>query len=105
MRYLLDSYGSVYAPGPRKDVLRALKSLQDCLGDIQDVDVQRAELSEIAGAMSRRGASTDAVLAVGALRDRTLRRDTAAREVLARRLERFCSAATRAQVRALGSPA
>jgi CHAD domain-containing protein len=95
MRYLLDSYGSIFAPDPHRDVLRTLKSLQDCLGAIQDVDVQRGQLSAVATALTRRGTSAETVLAMGALGDRTARRETAARRVLARRLERFCAPATR----------
>jgi len=105
MRYLLDGYESVYAPVPHRELLGALKKLQDCLGDIQDVDVQRAELADLATSLTRRGASTDVVLAIGALRDRSLRRDTAARAKLLRQLNRFRSAETRAAVRALGADA
>jgi hypothetical protein len=53
--------------------------------------------------MRRRDADVDTLLAIGALRDRLLRRDAAARRILERRLERFCSATTRARVAALGS--
>jgi CHAD domain-containing protein len=103
MRYLLEGYASVYAPEPQRAVLTALKALQDCLGDIQDVDVQRRQLAELAGTLARRGAPAETLLAMGALRDRTLRRDAAARRTLSRRLARFCGAETRAQVIALGA--
>jgi CHAD domain-containing protein len=103
MRYLLDAYASVYAPRPQRQVLSALKALQDCLGEIQDVDVQRRHLSEDAATLGRRGTDVDSLLAIGALRDRILGRDTAARQTLARRLERFCSAQTRSRVVGLGT--
>ncbi|HEY7007941.1 MAG TPA: CHAD domain-containing protein [Jatrophihabitantaceae bacterium] len=103
MRYLLDSYASVYPAGPHREVLSALKSLQDCLGAIQDVDVQRQQLSDLAATLTRAGTSAETVLAMGALRDRSLRRDAAARRVLARRLERFCGPVTRDRVRELAA--
>ena len=49
MRYLLDGFASVYGPRAQRDVVSALKKLQDCLGDIQDSDVQRRHLAESAG--------------------------------------------------------
>lgn len=105
MRYLLDSYASVYPAGPHGEVQSALRSLQDCLGEIQDVDVQRQQLTGLAETLTGLGSSAETVLAMGALRDRSLRRDVAARRVLARRLERFCGPATRARVRELAAAA
>lgn len=101
MRYLLDSYASVYAREPQRRVLAALKRLQDCLGEIQDVDVQCRELAERAGALN----SAPTVMAIGALRDRIQRRDTEARRTLERRLAAFRSADTAKLVRALGGDA
>ena len=101
MRYLLDSYESVYAPGPHRAVLSALKRLQDCLGDIQDSDVQRSQLADIAATLSDQGVPVATVLAMGALRDRNTTRDRAAREDLRRRLEAFTARKMTAQVAAL----
>lgn len=103
MRYLLDGYASVYATEPHRWVLSALKGLQDCLGEIQDVDVQRGQLTELAVTLNRRGTDPTTLLDIGALRDRMLPRDALARQKLAARLSRFCSAETQAQVAALGS--
>jgi CHAD domain-containing protein len=105
MRYVLDSYASVYPRGPHREVLSALKSLQDCLGAIQDVDVQCRQLTELAHDMIRRGTPAETLLAMGALRERTLRRDAAARQNLLPRLRTFCGPATRARVRELGDTA
>lgn len=101
MRYVVQSYESVYLPAPYRGVLTRLKKLQDCLGDIQDSDVQRRDLAEIAATLTQRGTPVDTVLAMGALRDRNARRDAAARRDLAKQLGRFCAPATYAQVRAL----
>jgi CHAD domain-containing protein len=103
MRYLLDAYAPVFSPTPHRQVLSALKRLQDCLGEIQDVDVQRRQLAEGGATLSRRGADSGALLAIGALRDRTLRRDTAAREVLTPCLARFCAPKMRRRVASLGA--
>jgi CHAD domain-containing protein len=100
-RYLLDGYAPVFEPGPHREVLGTLRGLQNCLGDIQDVFVQRARLAELAGVMTRRG-EAGTVLAIGALRDRARRRDAAARRTLAKRLGRVRSPATRALVAQLG---
>jgi len=107
MRYLLDGYGSVYEPKAHREVLASLKALQNCLGDIQDVFVQRAQLADLGTALSRRGGAGTAgtVLAIGALRDRALGRDVEARSTMARKLARFRSPATRALVAELGAPA
>jgi CHAD domain-containing protein len=103
MRYLLDSYDSVYAPGPRRAVLSALKRLQDCLGDIQDSDVQRNQLADIATTLSGRGVPVATLLAMGALRDRNAARDRAAREELRRRLQIFTARKMTAHVAALAA--
>jgi CHAD domain-containing protein len=103
MRYLLDSYSSVYAVEERRTVLAALKALQDCLGEIQDVDVQRRHTIELTAALSRRRAAPETLLAMGALHERNLQRAVAARRTMDRRLKRFCSDKTRRQVQALRS--
>jgi CHAD domain-containing protein len=101
MRYLLDSYESLYDPTEYRAVVAALKKLQDCLGDIQDSAGQRAQLAEIAQVLVARGTPVPTVLAMGALRERNSARDLAARHDLSRRLARFAAPAMRAHVRAL----
>jgi CHAD domain-containing protein len=103
MRYLLDGYESVYPAQPHRQVLATLKKLQDCLGDIQDSDVQRRQLAESTVALIRRGTPVDTVLALGALRERTSLRDAAARQDLTRWLRRVCGPVTRAHVDAVAS--
>jgi CHAD domain-containing protein len=104
MRYLLDGFASVYEPQAQRDVVSALKKLQDCLGDIQDSDVQRRQLATTAGRMVARAAPVDTVLAMGALQDRIARRDADARAQLTARLARFTSARTKARVDSLPVP-
>ena len=103
MRYLLDSYESVYAPAPHRALLSALKQLQNCLGDIQDSDVQRSQLADIAATLIERRAPVATVLAMGALRDRNATRDRAARDDLRRRLRDFTAREMTAHVAALAA--
>jgi CHAD domain-containing protein len=103
MRYLLDSYDSVYAPAPHRVVLSALKQLQNCLGYIQDSDVQRGQLADTAAILVGRGVPVATVLAMGALRDRNATRDRAAREDLRRRLQVFTAREMTAHVAALAA--
>lgn len=99
MRYLLDSYGTVLPP--HAEVHRALRSLQACLGDIQDADVQRSGLADLATQLAQRNAPAQAVVSIGALRERALARDTHSREILAGRLADFSARKMRRQVRDL----
>ena len=105
MRYLLQSYESIYDPAPHHDVITRLKKLQDRLGAIQDTDVQLREIAAIAARLSRRPHVTPVrtVLAMGALRDRASLRDSSARSDLARQLRRFCAPSTRATVEAMAA--
>ena len=103
MRYLLDSYDSVYAPAPHRAVLSALKQLQNCLGDIQDSDVQRSQLADTAAILIGRGVPVATVLAMGALRDRNATRDRVARKDLQRRLHVFTDREMTANVAALAA--
>lgn len=47
LRYLLECFGSLFAPGARKAFVRRLKALQDNLGEHQDAEVHVAQLREI----------------------------------------------------------
>jgi hypothetical protein len=82
-------------------VLTALKRLQDCLGEIQDVDVQHRHTIDLISALSRSEAPPETLLALGALHDRNMQRAVAARRLMDRRLMRFCGARTRRHVLAL----
>lgn len=103
MRYLLDGYASVYAAQPRASVLRSLKDLQDVLGEIQDADVQRRQLRELADSLNRHGSAASTLLAMGSVAERGRQRETAARRKLDRRLDKFCSGRMRKRVRELGT--
>ena len=53
--------------------------------------------------LNRRAVAPETLLAMGALRERTMQRQVAARRTMAGRVQRFCGSKTRAQVAALGS--
>jgi len=48
LRYLLECFGGLYAPGPRKVFVQRLKALQDNLGEHQDTEVHVAQLRSVA---------------------------------------------------------
>lgn len=99
LRALLDTYAAVYEPAARTLVLDRLAALQDCLGEIQDVEVQRAQLTDVAAHLGTR--DPEALLSLGALRERLLARDRDARGRLRLRLRKLCAGRTRAAVAAL----
>lgn len=47
LRYLLECFGSLYSPRPRKEFVQRLKALQDNLGEHQDTEVHVGELRTI----------------------------------------------------------
>lgn len=48
LRYLLEFFGLLYEPTALRRAVKDLKGLQDCLGDLQDADVQQHALREFA---------------------------------------------------------
>jgi CHAD domain-containing protein len=101
MRYLMQDYQSVFVPAPYRVVLKQLKVLQEQLGEIQDAEVQRAQLEVAATEIGARGGSVHTVLSIGALRDRIAGSDLAARESVAGAIERFLAPRVGDEVRAL----
>jgi CHAD domain-containing protein len=67
LRYLLELFGGVYGGGVVKPAVKALKQLQDVLGEFQDLHVQAARLREGADELARRPGGTDPLLAAGRL--------------------------------------
>jgi CHAD domain-containing protein len=51
LRYLLEIFGSLYDPSQHWQAVRELKALQNCLGEFQDTEVQRAEIRTFATQM------------------------------------------------------
>ncbi|MGH3302064.1 MAG: CHAD domain-containing protein [Streptosporangiaceae bacterium] len=66
LRYLVEMFGSLHDPAQRWQAVRELKSLQDCLGEFQDAEVQRAEVRAFAAQMmAERSAPAETLLAMG----------------------------------------
>jgi CHAD domain-containing protein len=66
LRYLLEIFASLQPPGTAWRAIRELKGLQDCLGEFQDTDVQRAELRSFAATMlAQRQVPAPTLLAMG----------------------------------------
>ncbi len=79
-----------------------LKSLQDCLGDFQDGEVQRDEIHALADAMlAERAAPAATLLAMGEIAAKLALSQAAARADFAARFARFAGPAGRDRVRVL----
>jgi len=100
VRYLVESFGSLLPPAPRKRFVQRLKALQDNLGAHQDAEVHVAELRAMSRALHDEGAGVDTMLAVGRLIERLDRQRAAARVEFA---ERFRAYDTKATERALAA--
>lgn len=103
LRYLLEFFGSLLAPRPYRAVLDQLKALQDCLGEFQDTQVQRAEMEAFADQMLAAGGTRAATfMALGRAADQLESRQRLARGEFNARFAGFADRATRRQVARLG---
>jgi CHAD domain-containing protein len=69
LRYLLEFFHGLYDARTIRPLIKALKQLQDNLGDFNDLEVQQATLQRFAREMHEEGlASVDCLLAMGRLR-------------------------------------
>jgi len=68
LRYLMEFFRSLYDPEEIGALIRALKQLQDVLGDFNDYEVQQASLKDFAARMASKGdAPTETLMAMGRL--------------------------------------
>lgn len=90
LRYLLEIFSSLYTPEEIGDLIRALKKLQDCLGDFNDYTVQQEALADFARQMAAADAvPADTLLAMGRLVERLAQGQDAERARFAKRFRRF----------------
>ncbi len=106
LRYLVEMFGSLHDPERLSHAVRELKALQDCLGEFQDADVQRAEIRGIAEQMmdgNRVPAQT--LLAMGEIVAGLAVRQARARAQFAGRFADFAGPASRTRLAALARTA
>jgi CHAD domain-containing protein len=102
LRYLLEFFAPLHDPVAYRKVVGDLKQLQDCLGDFQDSEVQRDEISSLAEAMlAERAAPAATLLAMGEIAAKLARSQVQAREEFAARFARFAGPAGQERVRVL----
>jgi CHAD domain-containing protein len=102
LRYLLEFFAPLHDPVAYRKVVGDLKSLQDCLGDFQDSQVQREEIHTLADAMlAERAAPAATLLAMGEIAARLTIRQAEARADFARRFARFAGPAGRERIAVL----
>jgi CHAD domain-containing protein len=95
LRYLIEIFEPIEPRRTRRRVLPVLKSLQECLGEFQDSEVQAAAIRSFAGAMMAAGTARPAtLLAMGELAGQLDADQQRARAMFARIFSAF-SAATR----------
>ena len=102
LRYLLEFFAPLHDPVAYRKVVGDLKSLQDCLGDFQDSQVQREEIHALADAiMAERAAPAATLLAMGEIAAKLTVSQAEARADFGRRFARFAGPAGRERVRVL----
>jgi CHAD domain-containing protein len=90
LRYLLEFFRSLYPPQKVARLINALKTLQDNLGDFQDLQVQSAALQKFADQMAAEGEIPPrSLLAMGMLIDGLQHRQRQARDAFEGRFAEF----------------
>lgn len=107
LRYALECFGSLFVAGEITPLIKALKGVQDVLGEFQDCEVQKGSLRGFGESMVTENgvASVPAVLAMGQLIDQIDEREHAARQQFAAHFESFDAKETRMHFRTLFAPA
>jgi CHAD domain-containing protein len=108
LRYLLEFFAPLYDRAAYRTVLSDMKKLQDCLGEFQDSQVQREELTELARQLltdksrtADHAALAATLLAMGEINVRLAGNQRQARADFGTRFTRFASPATQRHIQAL----
>jgi CHAD domain-containing protein len=102
LRYLLEVFASLHDPAQQWRAVNELKSLQDCLGEFQDTEVQVTELRAFATQMmAAASAPAETLLAMGEIATALAVRQAKARAEFAGRFTEFASPRSRARICAL----
>jgi CHAD domain-containing protein len=84
LRYLLECFGGLFEPAPRRAFVARLKVLQDNLGGHQDAEVQSDQLRRLARDLHGDAAAPDVLVALGQLTEQIEERRRAARSAFQR---------------------
>ena len=102
LRYLLELFRSLYPAKALKRSIKALKNLQDNLGDFNDFEVQQDTLQQFAVQMMKEGRTEpETFLAMGRLEAYMEQRQHETREAFAERFTRFAAPKNQKQFKAL----
>ena len=101
LRYLLECFASLLPAAERKQFVRALKVLQDNLGEHQDAAVHADELRAVGEEVHAAGVPAGTMFALGELRAQVDAQRAVARAEFAERFAEFDTAATRQALRAM----
>jgi CHAD domain-containing protein len=102
LRYLLELFRSVYPAVDLAPTIENLKSLQNCLGDFNDAQVQEELLREMAPRLATAdGATAESLLLVGRLIERSHRARRSARRRFEDRFSTLAAKDNRRRIRSL----
>jgi CHAD domain-containing protein len=102
LRYLLEVFASLHDPAEQWRAVNELKSLQDCLGEFQDTEIQITELRAFATQMMAAiSAPAETLLAMGEIAATLAVRQAKARAEFGGRFAEFASPRGRARISAL----
>jgi CHAD domain-containing protein len=102
LRYALEIFASLYPADAQWRAVKELKGLQDCLGEYQDTEVQRAELRAFAAQMmAQQSAPAATLLAMGEIAAGLARRERAARAEFDGLFAQFARPSGQARIQAL----
>lgn len=95
LRYLLELFADLYPGKPLNRLVGELKTLQDLLGEHNDVAVQQQRLAGLAGRLEGADAAAVTFVAIGRIEEILERRGEELRHGFAERFERFASGESR----------
>ena len=102
LRYLMEFFRSLYDPDAMKQQIRALKRLQENLGDFNDMEVQQGALRTAGRGMAGQGLATpETHMAMGRVIEALARRQVEERERVTERFREFGAPANRARAEKL----
>ena len=101
LRYLMEFFRSLYPKSEIEGAIRALKRLQDNLGDFNDYEVQQASLGSLAEELAKRETQAATLLAMGRLQSRLAAGQQAERDAFTAKFARFAAPDEQARYRGL----